>query len=192
MLGTGCRQGLDAGTIGGMDAAEQLVQGAQHLRSEPCRNFSLRVAAGLEERRQTAVRRIIVQPKGGKDQFEAAEHGPATDVAERTERKLQPAAGLAARGLYEPQFAIGQQQAGRHSGFAQQPLQLLVWRRLPAFERAAPLGLDTWRLNPDEDLPTLFRIGHSPMRRQLRVALLHRDGQVRREGQGTGGARYLR
>ena len=137
MLGSARRQGLDPRPVGGMETAKQLVQRAQHLRGELGRDLGLRVAAGFEERRQAAVGRVIVQPERGKDQLEAAEHRPAADVAERAKRKLQPAAGLAARRVDEAQFAVGQQKSGRHAGLAQQPLELLVRRRLPAFERAA-------------------------------------------------------
>ena len=57
-----------------------------------------------------------MKPEGREDQLEAAEHWPATDFAERAERKLQPAASLAARSVNEAQFAVGQQEAGRHAG----------------------------------------------------------------------------
>jgi hypothetical protein len=151
------------------------MQRAQHLRGEPCRDLCLRVAAGLEERRQAAVRGVIVQSEGGENQLQAAEHRPAADIAERADRKLQPAACLAVRSLNEPQFAVGQQEAGGHAGFAQQPLQPLMRRGLPALQRAARLGFHARCFDPHEDLPTLVRVCHRPMWAQLRVALLHTD-----------------
>jgi hypothetical protein len=47
---------------------------------------------------------------GGGPQLKAPEHRPTANLAERADRKLQPAAGLAARSLDEAQFAVGQQE----------------------------------------------------------------------------------
>jgi hypothetical protein len=48
--------------------------------------------------------------------------------------------------LDNAQFVVGDEQAGWHAGLAQKPLQPLVRRRLPAFQRAARLGLYARRL----------------------------------------------
>ena len=127
-----------------------------------------------------------MQAEGRQDQLQAAEHRPPTDLDQRAERKLQPAARLAARGVNDTQFAVGQEEAGRHAGFAQQPLQLLVRCRLPAFERAALVRDRRRALDPNEDLPALIGVGHRPMWRKLCVALLDADGQVRRQCRPTG------
>ena len=153
--------------VGSMEAAKQLVQRAEHLRGELGRDLGLCVAAGFEQSGEAAVRRVIVQPERGKDQLETAEHRAAANVAERAKRKLQPAAGLPARRIDEAQFAVGQQKSGRHAGLAQQPLELLMRRCLPAFERAALIGVHAGALEPNQDLPALVGFGHRPMWRQI-------------------------
>ena len=57
------------------------MQRTQNLRGELRRDLGLRVATRFEERRQATVGRVIVKPKGRKDQFEAAEHWSASNLA---------------------------------------------------------------------------------------------------------------
>jgi hypothetical protein len=61
--GTARRQGLDPTRGSRMEATQQLMQCAQHLRGELCRYFGLRIPAGFQERHQPAVGGIIVQPE---------------------------------------------------------------------------------------------------------------------------------
>ena len=103
MLRRGRRERLDPRPIGGVQTAQQLVQRAEHLRREPGRDFGLRVAARLQERRQTSLGRVVVQAERRQQQLEAAEHRPPADLDQRAQRERQPAAGLAARRVDEPQ-----------------------------------------------------------------------------------------
>ena len=63
MLAPARRQGLDPRSVCGMEAAEQLMHRAQHLRGELYRDFCLRVPAGFQERHKPAIGGIIVQPE---------------------------------------------------------------------------------------------------------------------------------
>ena len=133
--------------LGGIEAAQQLVQRAQHLLGERGRDRGLRLAALAQERRQAAVGGVGEQAEGVEQELEAAEHRPAGDGRERAQREGQIAGGLAARRIDEPQLGhvailavawivpLGDQQAGEDAGLAQQPLEALMRRRLPAVER---------------------------------------------------------
>src|SRR5260370_18348604 len=78
----------------------------------------------------------------------------------------------------QAQFVVGPQDAGRRACFAQQPLQLLVRRRLPSRECATRFGFDAALLDADEDLPAVVRVGHGPMGAQIGIALFCADRQV--------------
>ena len=156
-----------------MQAAQQLVQRAEHLRREPGGDFGLRVPARLQQRRQTPLGRVVVQPERRQQQLEAAEHRPAADLGQRAEREGQPAAGLAARRI--DRGASSSSVIRRPIGdllLAQQALEPLMRRRLPALERAALVRLHARRLDAHKDLPAAVGIGDRPMRRDLGVALL--------------------
>ena len=60
MFGPARCQSFDPRAISGMETTKQLVKRAQYLRGEPRRDLRLRFAARFEERRQTAVGRVIV------------------------------------------------------------------------------------------------------------------------------------
>jgi hypothetical protein len=75
---------------------------------------------------------------------------------------------LAARGIDQPQLGqvailavawvvpFGDEQPGEHAGFAQQPLEALMRRRLPPVRGATPIGVDAGRLDADQELPASF------------------------------------
>ena len=56
------------------------------------------------------------------------------------------------------------QHAGQDAGLAQQPLEALVRRRLPAVERAARVGIDARGSDPHQQLPALACAATSPPR----------------------------
>ena len=74
------------------------------------------------------------------------------------------ARGLARRRIDQPQFGrisvftilafllFGDEQPGEYAGLAQQTLEALMRRRLPAFQRAARIGIDARRLDAHQQL----------------------------------------
>ena len=159
------------------------MQAAEHLLGEFRRDLGLRVAALLQERRQAPLGRVVVQAEGVERELEAAEHRPAGDRRQRAQRKGQPAARLALRRVDEAKLVIREQNPGAHAGFvlAQQPLEALVRRRLPAGERAALIRRDARLLDADEQCRPAFRIDHRPMRFEDGVRLVDRDRQSIRQ-----------
>ena len=144
-------------------------------RPPPARRGSALRSAG---RRRSGA--SLCSRKAGEDELEAAEHRPAADLAERAQRKRQPAARLAARRVDEAQLAVGQQEA--RSGtpvLAQQPLQPLVRRRLPAFERAALFGIHAGASIRTRICQPLSGSATAQCGVEVRVALLDANRQVR-------------
>ena len=166
----------------------KLVQRAEDLRCEASGDFGLRLPARLEKRRQTPLGRVVVEPKRREQQLQAAEHRPPADLGERADREGEPAARLAARGVDQPEFVVGDEEADRDLLFAQEALEALVRRRLPAFERAALVGLHARGLDADEDLPAAVRVGDRPVRPDLGVALLDLEEQLLRDRPPAGRA----
>ncbi len=135
--------------------AQELVQRAEHLLGEPGRDLGLRVAARLQQRGKAARLGVVEQAKGIEQQLEPAQHRPAGDGRERADRPGDPAGGLAARGVDEADLLVPDENAGADAALAQQPLETLVRRRLPAVSRAALAGIDVRRLDGDQELPAV-------------------------------------
>ena len=68
------------------------------------------------------------------------------------------AGGLTAWRVDQPQRLICHHQTGKDAGVAQQALEALMRRRLPAIERAARIRIDAHGLDADEELPLLLPI----------------------------------
>ena len=83
---------------------------------------------------------------------------------------------------------LSDEQPGEDARLAQQPLEALMRRRLPAFERAARIRIDAGRLDPHQQLPALYR--QRPIRRPPRSGSEScRDLAVGREGRPVAPAR---
>ena len=71
---------------------------------------------------------------------------------------------------------------------AQEALEPLMRRRLPARERASLVGLHARRLDAHQDLPAAVGIDDRPMRRDLGVALLDLEDEIIRQSASAGSA----
>jgi hypothetical protein len=81
-------------------------------------------------------------------------HRPARDLGEVAEWKAQVTGSLAARSIDEPQLrqvaiasilagiALGDEKARKDAALAEEPLEALVRRCFPAFQRAARIGIE--------------------------------------------------
>ena len=83
------RQGADQLGLSRRQAAEQFVQGADHLLGECRRNRRLRLAARLQQGRQAPVFGIVEQAEAVEHQLQPAEHRPACNCRQRTQRERQ-------------------------------------------------------------------------------------------------------
>jgi hypothetical protein len=192
LLGVALRQRFDAQAIGGMKPAQKLMQRAEHLRGEAGRDLGLRGAARLQERRQAPLRRVVVQTERRQQELNATEHRPSADLDQRAQRERDPAARFAARGVDEPKVVVGYEEANRRLFLAQEALEPLMRRRLPARERAPLVRLYPPRLDAHEDLPAAAGIDDRPIQRDLGVAILDLEDKVFRERVPTRRAGDLR
>lgn len=170
------------------ETAQQFVQRAQDLFGERGRDRELRLPAVLEQRAQAVRAALVEQPEPVQDQFQPAQQRTAGHARKRAQRERHPARGLAARRIDQAQGVVRDQDAGQHPGLAQQALEPLVRRRLPAFGRAAPVRVDAGGLRPDQKLPgrVVVEAGDRPVGRQRRVVLGNPDRQGVRQRRAAG------
>ena len=192
MAGPGARQFGDPLRLGRVQAAQQPVQRAEHLARERRGDGGLRPSALRQQRRQAALRRVGEQPRRTQQQLEAAQQRPARHLPQRVQREGQPARGLATRRRQQPDRVVGDEQPGADAALAQQPFEALVRGRLPARQRAAPVGIDAGRLVPHQELPAgSVRERDGVVRLQQGIALSQvdaRGGVERRAARGAGDA----
>lgn len=162
-----------------MQATQQLVQGAQHLLGQGGGHLGLRPAAGVQQCGQAAVRGVLEQARPVQQQLERPQHRAPGHGGQRAQGHPEPAAALATlRGMDQAQRVVGQQQPGGDSSVAQQPLEALVRRGLPAEQRAAPVSANAGGLYADQHLPALaLRRGHRHVRLQHGVGGWQGDAQ---------------
>lgn len=179
------------------------MERAEHLFGERGRNQRLGVAAVLQQCRQAPIIGIREQPKPIEQELQAAEHGPTGDHRHGPDWKTLMARRLAARRIDQaklgiaPNLAIlsvvplGDQQAGKDAGVAQQPLETLMRRRLPAIKGIPGVRIDAGRLDPHEKLPAAIAVselGDGPCRPKCRAVLWKRHEQIVRNGRTAGRA----
>ena len=165
MRGTRCRQLADQSRLSGLQPAQKLVQGAEHLSRELGRYRSLRVPAFLQECGQSAAIGVVEQAEAVEQQLQAAEHRPAGDRPQRSQRKCEVTRCLTARRIDQSQRMVGDQQTGEDACVAQQPLEALMRRRLPPLEGASRIRVDTRWLYANEELPSrpsFAQLGYRP------------------------------
>ena len=197
----GARQLPDELWLGGVEPAQQLMQGAEHLLGERGRDRSLCFPALPEQRGQTALVGIGEQANGIEQQLEPAKHRPAGDGGERAQRKCQIARGLARRRVDQPQFRrivilailafvlLGDEQPGEDACLAQQSLEALMRRCLPAFEGSAPIRIDAGasiRTSSCQACVAVAQFSNGPSRAQRRVVLRQADVKVVRQCRAAG------
>ena len=182
MIGTVGREFAHERRFGAVQAAEQLVKRAEHLLGERGRNQRLGVTATFQKCGQAPIVGIRKEPEAIEQQLQAAEHRSAGDHRHGPDRKTLIARRLAARRIDQAEFGIGanlailaliplrNQQPGKDAGVAQQPLETLMRRRLPAVERVPGIGIDTGRFDAHEKLPAAIALpefGDRPGRREV-------------------------
>ena len=118
--------------VGRLEAAEQLIERGQHLLGQLGRDEVLVLPALGEDGRQALLVGEREEPLGGEQHLEGREDRPAGHLGHRLDRERQVARGLAARGVDEPQVRPVREQADRHLGLAQQPLEPGLRAGLPA------------------------------------------------------------
>jgi hypothetical protein len=196
MVGPRARQLANELWLGGIEAAQQFVQRAKNLVGERGGDCGLGVPAFLQQRGQAAIRGVGKQAEGVEQELEPAQHGPTGHRAEFSQRKRQVTRGLAARGIDQPQlrrvsilavlrlFLFRDEQPSEDAGFAQQPLESLMRRRLPSVSGTSRIRIDARGLHADQELPTLIarlQFPDSPGRAQRRVVLRELDVEIVRQ-----------
>ena len=168
VLGTLAGEAFDQRRLGGVEPAQELVECPQDLLGQRGGDGGLGLAAGLQHGVEALGARRVEEAVAVEGELEARQHRPAGDGRERAQRERQPARGLALGGVDEAQLAVGHEHADEHAGLAQQALEALVRRRLPALLRAV-VRFGAGGLEADEQLPG--RVGAETL-----------DGEVGREG----------
>jgi hypothetical protein len=90
-----------------------------------------------------------------------------------------------------PFVPLGDQQTGKDAGVTQEPLEALMWGRLPAVEGVPGVRIDAWRLDPHEKLPAAIAVAEfsdSPCRPKCGAMLWERHEQFVRNGRTAGRA----
>ena len=114
----------------GLEAAEELVQGMEHLLRETLGDFVLVLAAAFEQGGEPLVAGQCQQPLFGQQQTERrAERAPG-GVDQVREAEVHPAGALASRGGDQAQGNAVEQHPGGDPGAAQQALRTPLGRCL--------------------------------------------------------------
>ena len=123
VLGERCAQQLAAGgVVGGLEAAQQLVQRVQHLLGELLADLVLELAAALQERRQPFRARPGEQRVLPEQQAQRGADRPARGLDHVGDLEVEPARALAARRRDEPQRVAVEEEPSGDGAVAQQPL----------------------------------------------------------------------
>lgn len=139
--------------LGSVEASQELMQGAEHLSGERGGDRGLGVAALSQQGRQSAVVAFDEEADSAQQQLEAAQHRPAGDRRQRSDREGQMTGRLAPRRVGQPQSVVGDHQADEHAGFTQEALEPLLRRRLPPVQARPLIRIDAGVLDANEQLP---------------------------------------
>ena len=112
-----------AQVVGRLEAAQQLVQRGQHLLGQLGGDGVLVLAAVGEDGRQALLVRQREEPLGREQHVQGREDRPARHLGHGLHGEGQVPGRLAPRGVDEPQMRAVGEQADRHLGLAQQPLE---------------------------------------------------------------------
>ncbi len=110
------------GVVGGLEAAQQLVERVQHLFGEPLADLVLILPAVGEQRGEPPVARDGQQPRLAEQQAQGGGDGPTGGLDHVGYAEVEPARALAARSRDEAQCDAVEQQPRRDAGVAQQAL----------------------------------------------------------------------
>ncbi len=117
--------------VGRLEAADQFVKGGQHLLGELRGDDVLVLAAVGQDGGQALLLGQREKPVGLKQHVQGREHRPAGDLGHRLHQEGHVAAGLAPRGVHQPQVCGAGEQPDGHFRFPQQPLEAGVGAGLP-------------------------------------------------------------
>ena len=184
---------LDQRRLGRGHAAEQLVQGPQHLLGEAGRDGGLGVAAPGADGPKAPVGRLVEEPEAVEEELQARQHRPAGGGGERAEREGEPARGLALGRKGEAELPVGEHDADHDAALAQEALEALVRRRLPALGRAALVGVGAGGQELDQELerPIGLEAADGPVGGEQRLVLGDEDGKVLWQWRAARGACHV-
>ena len=135
-VGTLARQGRRSAAAGARvrrdEAAQQFVEGGQHLPRKPGGDFRLRLAAFRQQRRKPRLFRADEKRVRAQQHFEGGEDGAARRLRHVGKAEGEVAGRLALRRMDEADALIGAEEAGAHAGFAQQTFEAGVAAGVPA------------------------------------------------------------
>ena len=169
--------------MGGLEAAQELVEGVQHLLGEAFRDLILESAAVLKQRGQALVARQVQQAMLAQEQPQRGADRPARGLRHVRDAEVQPARTLAARRGDQAQRAAVEEEACRHTSLAQQPFHAAVRRGLkPAGTALAPVEVLAGFEHTHQELPGQGAV--------LRLHLAH--GKIGAQGLVVPGQRRLK
>ena len=199
------------GVVRGLEAAQQLVEGVQHLFGQALAHLVLELAAVRQQAGEALRARHGEEPGFPEQQTHGGGDGAARALAHVRHPEVEPAGAFAARRGDEAEREAVEEEAGRHAGVAEQSFHTPVGRGFQAAAAVAPASAATRRAvevlarpaDLDEKLPAAGGAGNAgfvgggrPVRRRAladagkRLAGLRRRG---RAGCGCGrgcGPRY--
>ena len=117
--------------VGGLEAAQELEEGAEDLFGE-AGGYLVLVFAGLgEEGGEAAVVGFAEEAVGAEEHQAGAEGLAAGDAGHELEGEAEVAGGLAAGGVDEAEEGAVVEQADRDVGLAEEALELGLWGGVP-------------------------------------------------------------
>ena len=162
--------------VGRLEAAEQLVERGQHLLGQLGRDEVLVLPALGQDGRQALLVREREEPLGGEQHLQGREDRPARHLGHGLHGEGQVARRLAPRGVDQAQVRAVGEQADRHLGLAQEPLETGLGAGLPAVVLGVGLGRV---IEVEAELDPLDE--HEPLAIAVRGLVELRDGVGRPE-----------
>jgi hypothetical protein len=140
--------------VGGLEAAQQLVERVQHLLGQALAHLVLELAAVLEERRQALGARQAQEPRLAEEKPQRGRDRPARGLDHIRDAEVEPTGALTTRRREEPERAAVEEETRRDAGLAQQPLHAAVGRGLQrAVAADHAVEVLTGFEDPHEELP---------------------------------------
>ena len=121
----------------GLEAAQELVEGVQHLLGQALADLVLELAAVFQQSGEALRARQGEEARLAEKQAHRGRDRPARGLDHVRDAEVEPTRAFAARRGDEPKRAAIEQKTRRHAGLAQEPLHPAVSRRL---ELAVPAG----------------------------------------------------
>ena len=109
--------------IRGLEAAQEFIEGVEDLFGEDFRDTGLVVAAALKQCWQAGIAWRGEQRPGAEEELERSENEPAGDFGHRAHGEGKRAGVLLGRCVDEAEVRAVGEQADRHAGLAQEPLE---------------------------------------------------------------------